>query len=65
MVHINGEIVEPQYSPENGKILLPERFLNKIDNYVTVSYENEYDMDGSGCVSFTDVDKKQYLYTQF
>ena len=22
-------------------------------------------MDGSGCVSFTDVDKKQYLYTQF
>lgn len=22
-------------------------------------------MDGSGCVSFTDVDQKQYLYTQF
>lgn len=64
-LYVNGEIVETKYSPEIGKIQLPERFLRKKDNYVTVSYENEYDMDGSGCVSFTDVDKKQYLYTQF
>jgi hypothetical protein len=28
-------------------------------------YRNKYDNDGSGCVSFTDVDGKQYLYTQF
>lgn len=30
-----------------------------------INYENNYDSDGSGCVSFIDVDQKQYLYTQF
>jgi aminopeptidase N len=34
-------------------------------NQVAVLYRNKYDNDGSGCVSFTDVDGKQYLYTQF
>lgn len=38
---------------------------NSQPNYVSVSYENEYDKDGNGCVSFIDVDQKQYLYTQF
>lgn len=28
-------------------------------------YESNYDNDGSGCVSFVDVDSKQYIYTQF
>ena len=28
-------------------------------------YRNKYNNDGSGCVSFIDVDQKQYLYTQF
>lgn len=32
---------------------------------MAVYYHNKYDNDGSGLVSFTDVDKKQYLYTQF
>lgn len=26
---------------------------------------NKYDNDGTGLVSFIDVDEKQYLYTQF
>jgi hypothetical protein len=30
-----------------------------------VWYKNKYNNDGSGCVSFVDVDGKQYLYTQF
>ena len=34
-------------------------------NKVLIQYSNKYDNDGSGCVSFIDVDKKQYLYTQF
>lgn len=34
-------------------------------NHVAIQYRNEYDNDGSGCCSFIDVDKKQYLYTQF
>lgn len=50
----------------NGKINIPTALLsNSQPNYVSVSYENEYDKDGNGCVSFIDVDQKQYLYTQF
>ena len=30
-----------------------------------VHYNCVYDNDGSGCVSFVDVDSKQYIYTQF
>lgn len=30
-----------------------------------MAYRNKYDNDGNGCVSFIDVDKKQYIYTQF
>jgi len=39
--------------------------LREGANNVAVCYRNKYDNDGSGCVSFTDVDGKQYLYTQF
>ena len=28
-------------------------------------YSNSYNNDGNGCVSFIDVDGKQYIYTQF
>lgn len=34
-------------------------------NTVGVHYSNSYNNDGSGCVSFVDVDQKQYIYTQF
>ena len=34
-------------------------------NYVVTTYSTKYDNDGNGCVSFVDVDEKQYLYTQF
>jgi aminopeptidase N len=34
-------------------------------NAVGVHYLNNYNNDGSGCVSFIDVDSKQYLYTEF
>ncbi len=65
-IFINNQLVgEDLYDRERGKIKLPKRFLNEKDNYVTVGYQCQYDMDGSGCVSFTDVDTKQYLYTQF
>jgi len=39
--------------------------LKEGENHVAIQYRNEYDNDGSGCCSFIDVDKKQYLYTQF
>lgn len=34
-------------------------------NVVCIHYSNKYNNDGSGCVSFIDVDKKQYIYSQF
>ena len=61
-----NKIENPNSIFENGKIKIPMKFLsNSETNYISVRYENEYDNDGSGCVSFIDVDTKQYLYTQF
>ena len=53
------------YDKEEGKIYLPRSTLKEGQNSVYVQYRNNYDNDGSGCVSFVDVDGKQYLYTQF
>lgn len=60
---VNGQQIAHQH--QNGRITLHKDVLKTGDNQVCVDYENVYDKDGSGCVSFTDVDGKQYLYTQF
>lgn len=39
--------------------------LKQGENQVAIIYRNNYNNDGSGLVSFIDVDTKQYLYTQF
>lgn len=39
--------------------------LKQGKNTIAILYRNKYNNDGSGCVSFIDVDKKQYVYTQF
>ena len=39
--------------------------LKEGGNQIAILYRNNYNNDGSGCVSFIDVDGKQYLYTQF
>lgn len=62
---INSKKINPTDVRKEGKIDLPIGLLKQGVNHVSVKYENEYDKDGSGCVSFVDVDKKQYLYTQF
>lgn len=62
---INSQKINPAHVRKEGKIDLPFDLLKEGVNHVSVKYENEYDKDGSGCVSFVDVDKKQYLYTQF
>jgi len=49
----------------DGFILLDVTKLKVGVNVAAVQYENVYNNDGSGCVSFTDVDTKQYIYTQF
>jgi hypothetical protein len=60
---INGNVTPLNY--DDGFILLDLSKLKIGDNLVSVQYKNKYDNDGSGCCSFVDVDKKQYLYTQF
>lgn len=64
---VNSHNVDPAqtYSKDKGRIELPVQHLRNGNNEIYVRYENEYDTDGSGCVSFIDVDNKQYLYTQF
>jgi aminopeptidase N len=50
---------------EEGFLLIGGDKLKEGKNEIAVWYRNKYNNDGSGCVSFVDVDTKQYLYTQF
>lgn len=49
----------------DGFIILDTNSLAVGHNIVGIHYSNSYNNDGSGCVSFIDVDTKQYVYTQF
>lgn len=49
----------------DGFIILVKDKLVVGRNIIGVHYESNYNNDGSGCVSFVDVDSKQYIYTQF
>ena len=60
---INGHLTECKI--EDGFILLEVGKLVVGKNVVAVHYLCSYDNDGQGCVSFVDVDQKQYIYTQF
>lgn len=59
----NGQVVEVNLV--DGFILLDPKNLKVDRNVVGIHYGCNYDNDGSGCVSFVDVDSKQYIYTQF
>jgi len=60
---INHEVTPLNHN--DGFLHLDVQKLKVGANSVCVQYQNKYDNDGSGCCSFVDVDKKQYLYTQF
>jgi aminopeptidase N len=64
---INDKVLEqPSQYHREGTIKVPTQYLRLGQaNNVVVSYQNHYDQDGNGCVSFIDTDQKQYLYTQF
>ncbi len=49
----------------DGFILVEPATLHVGTNVIGVHYENSYNNDGSGCVSFVDSADKQYIYTQF
>lgn len=60
---MNREVVEVK--EEGGFLLVDTSKLKVGHNTIGVHYSNSYNNDGSGCVSFVDVDTKQYIYTQF
>lgn len=60
---VNGQATEIKH--EEGFIYLDVSLLKVGHNSVGVHYSSKYNNDGSGCVSFVDVDGKQYIYTQF
>jgi aminopeptidase N len=61
---VNSEEISAK--KHEGYILIPQKHIKERDwNNIAIEYSNEYDKDGNGCVSFIDVDQKQYLYTQF
>ena len=62
---VNSNKIDPEKYWSDGKISLEHNNLRIGENHIVVTYDNKYDKDGSGCVSFIDIDKKQYLYTQF
>ena len=43
---------------------MPKAYLQKGRNRLSVSYENLYNKDRSGCISFMDGDQ-QFIYTDF
>lgn len=60
---VNGQVSEAKI--DGGFIFIDTAKLVVGHNTVGVHYSNSYNNDGSGCVSFVDVDQKQYIYTQF
>lgn len=51
---VNKEVVEAKI--EGGHILIDDTHLKFGKNVVGVHYSTSYNNDGSGCVSFVDVD---------
>lgn len=63
---VNDKPIEGfQKEGDDGFLYIKGENLKEGPNRIAVWYKNKYNNDGSGCVSFIDVDKKQYLYTQF
>lgn len=61
---INGKKVE-NVEYDKSFLKLPKDHLKEGPNNIIVQFKTKYDNDGQGCVSFVDVDQKQYIYTQF
>lgn len=65
MTRLNQNGEECPVILEGGFLALSIDRLKVGSNVVGIHYGCEYNNDGSGCVSFVDVDEKQYIYTQF
>jgi len=64
MLLVNGMILE---KPERRgmSIVLPWKNLIQGLNHASVIFRSRYDREGVGCISHTDNDNKQYIYTYF
>lgn len=61
---INGKPVD-KIEYDGSFVQLPKELLLVGKNTTVIHWRTKYDIDGNGCVSFVDVDGKQYIYTQF
>jgi aminopeptidase N len=61
---INGKKLE-KVDHDGSFVQLPKEYLVVGSNTTVIHWRTKYDNDGNGCVSFVDVDGKQYIYTQF
>ena len=48
----------------NGKLHLDPSWLVVGENTIEIQFKNDYNTDGNGLHTYTDLDKKQYVYTQ-
>lgn len=63
-VVVNGRTMHDVAARWNRHFLLVSRdMLQKGENKVTVSFQNDYSSDGEGLHSMTDTDGQQYLYS--
>ena len=49
---------------QSGKLSLKTDWLHLGENILEIDFQNDYDTDGNGFHTFTDLDSKQYIYTQ-
>ena len=53
-----------EYLRKDGIIDLPKDFIEIGNNALTIDFTNNYYNDGNGFHSYTDIDGKQYIYSQ-
>ena len=53
-----------QHLRQNGFLEIPKSFLEIGKNSIQIHITNDYYNDGSGIHTYTDIDSKQYIYTE-
>lgn len=66
-IEINGKLFANEHVSQiwtNGFVNIPENEVNIGKNTIVIKFSNEYNLDGNGLHTYTDVDGKQYIYCQ-
>lgn len=66
-ISVNGQKLSDKERDEcwkDGFINLPKNLLNIGKNNLNIRFNNDYNTDGNGLHTYTDIDGKQYIYVQ-